>query len=77
MLPATLQLVQPGRAHRRSPSGARWRTIERVAAGVQEELLAVVHTAKPLGTTEITRLTQALARPTTRPSTCTSSRTPT
>ena len=35
---------------------------QRVAADVQDELLAVVHTARPLGTTEITRLTQALGK---------------
>ena len=29
---------------------------------MQNELLAVVHTARPLGTTEITRLTQALGK---------------
>jgi F-type H+-transporting ATPase subunit delta len=36
--------------------------MERIAAGVQKELLAVVHTARPLGTTEVSRLTQALGR---------------
>ena len=36
--------------------------MQRVAADVQDELLAVVHTARPLGTTEVTRLTQALGK---------------
>ena len=61
VLPATLRLV--GQAVRSDvPVGRALGDIQRVAADVQEELLAVVHTAKPLGTTEITRLTQSLGK---------------
>ncbi len=61
MLPATQRLV--GHAVRADvPVGNALADIQRVAAEVQEELLAVVHTARPLGTTEITRLTQALGK---------------
>ena len=61
VLPATLRLV--GQAVRSDESGRRaLESIQRVAADVQDELLAVVHTARPLGTTEITRLTQALGK---------------
>jgi F-type H+-transporting ATPase subunit delta len=61
VLPATLQLVR--HAERSDlPIGRALEEIERIAAGVQEELLAVVHTATPLGTTEIGRLTQALGK---------------
>ena len=61
VLPATLRLV--GQAVRSDgPVGRALEDIQRVAADVQEELLAVVHTARPLGTTEITRLTQALGK---------------
>jgi F-type H+-transporting ATPase subunit delta len=61
VLPATLQLVR--QAERSElPIGRALAEIERIAAGVQEELLAVVHTAKPLGTTEIGRLAQALGK---------------
>jgi F-type H+-transporting ATPase subunit delta len=61
VLPATLRLVHW--AERSDlPIGRALEEIERIAAGVQEELLAVVHTAKPLGTTEVTRLTQALSK---------------
>jgi F-type H+-transporting ATPase subunit delta len=61
VLPSTQRLV--GQAVRSSePFGRALDTIQRVAADVQDELLAVVHTARPLGTTEITRLTQALGR---------------
>jgi F-type H+-transporting ATPase subunit delta len=61
VLPATQRLV--GQAVRGGETfGRSLETIQRVAADVQDELLAVVHTARPLGTTEITRLTQALGR---------------
>jgi F-type H+-transporting ATPase subunit delta len=61
VLPATQRLV--GHAARADvPIGNALESIQRVAADVQEELLAVVHTARPLGTTEITRLTQALGK---------------
>jgi F-type H+-transporting ATPase subunit delta len=61
VLPATLRLV--GQAVRsEEPVGRALESIQRVAAEVQDELLAVVHTARPLGTTELTRLTQALAK---------------
>ena len=61
VLPATLRLV--GQALRGDQPVARSLvSIQRVAADVQNELLAVVHTARPLGTTEITRLTQALGK---------------
>ena len=61
VLPATLRLV--GQAVRGDePVGRSLADIQRVAADVQDELLAVVHTARPLGTTEITRLTQALGK---------------
>jgi F-type H+-transporting ATPase subunit delta len=61
VLDSTLRLV--GQAVRSSePFGRALDTIQRVAADVQDELLAVVHTARPLGTTEITRLTQALGK---------------
>jgi F-type H+-transporting ATPase subunit delta len=60
-LPATLRLV--GQAARSdAPIGRALADIQRTAADVQDELLAVVHTARPLGTTEITRLTQALGK---------------
>jgi F-type H+-transporting ATPase subunit delta len=61
VLPATLQLLHQAE-HNALPIGRALEAIERIAAGVQEELLAVVHTAKPLGTTEITRLTQSLSK---------------
>jgi F-type H+-transporting ATPase subunit delta len=61
VLPATLQLLHQAE-HNALPIGRALEAIERIAAGVQEELLAVVHTARPLGTTEITRLTQALSK---------------
>ena len=61
VLPATQRLV--GHAVRADvPVGNALADIQRVASEVQEELLAVVHTARPLGTTEITRLTQALGK---------------
>ncbi len=61
VLPATLRLV--GHAVRSdAPIGRALADIQRIAADVQDELLAVVHTAKPLGTTEISRLTQALGK---------------
>jgi F-type H+-transporting ATPase subunit delta len=61
VLPATLRLV--GHAVRADVTvGTALAEIQRVAAEVQEELLAVVHTARPLGSTEITRLTQALGK---------------
>jgi F-type H+-transporting ATPase subunit delta len=61
VLPATLRLV--GQAVRGDePMGRALESIQRIAADVQDELLAVVHTARPLGTTELTRLTQALAK---------------
>ena len=61
VLDSTQHLV--GQAVRSSePFGRALDTIQRVAADVQDELLAVVHTARPLGTTEITRLTQALGK---------------
>ena len=61
VLPSTQRLV--AQAVRSSePFGRALDTIQRVAADVQDELLAVVHTARPLGSTEITRLTQALGR---------------
>ena len=61
VLDSTQRLV--GQAVRGSePFGRALDTIQRVAADVQDELLAVVHTARPLGTTEITRLTQALGK---------------
>jgi F-type H+-transporting ATPase subunit delta len=61
VLPATVRLVaQAVRSH--EPVGRALESIQRVAADVQDELLAVVHTARPLGATEITRLTQALGK---------------
>jgi F-type H+-transporting ATPase subunit delta len=61
VLPATLQLVR--QAERSElPIVRALGEIERIAAGVQEELLAVVHTARPLGSTEVGRLAQALGR---------------
>jgi len=61
VLDSTQRLV--GQAVRsREPFGRALESIQRVAADVQDELLAVVHTARPLGTTEITRLTQALGK---------------
>ena len=61
VLPSTQRLV--AQAVRSSePFGRALDTIQRVAADVQDELLAVVRTARPLGTTEITRLTQALGK---------------
>ena len=61
VLPATVRLVaQAGR--REEPVGRALESIQRVAADVQDELLAVVHTARPLGTTELERLTQALGK---------------
>ena len=35
---------------------------QHIAADAQDELLAVVHTARPLGVSEISRLTQALGK---------------
>ncbi len=61
VLPATLRLVHWAERSEQ-PLGRALEEIERIAAGVQEELLAVVHTAKPLDTTEITRLTQSLGK---------------
>lgn len=59
VLPATLQLVR--HAERSElPIGHALEEIERIAASVQEELLAVVHTARPLGSSELERLAQAL-----------------
>jgi F-type H+-transporting ATPase subunit delta len=61
VLPATQRLV--AQAARGGESfGRSLESIQRVAADVQGELLAVVHTARPLGTAEITRLTQSLGR---------------
>ena len=61
VLPATLRLLcQAERSE--MPMVRALAAVEKVAAEVQEELLAVVHTAKPLGPTEITRLTQALGK---------------
>ena len=61
VLPATLRLV--GQAVRTdAPVTRALGDFQRIAAEVQEELLAVVHTAKPLGTTETSRLTQALGK---------------
>ena len=61
VLPATLQLVR--QAERSElPIVRALAEMERIAAGVQRELLAVVHTARPLGTTEVSRLTQAFGR---------------
>jgi F-type H+-transporting ATPase subunit delta len=61
VLPATQRLV--GHAVRADvPVGRALEGIQLVASEVQEELLAVLHTARPLGTTEITRLTQALGK---------------
>jgi F-type H+-transporting ATPase subunit delta len=61
VLPATLRLVAQA-LRRDEPVGRALESIQRVAADVQDELLAVVHTARPLGATEITRLTQALGK---------------
>lgn len=61
VLPATLRLVAQA-VRSDAPIGRALEDIQRVAADVQDELLAVVHSAKPLGTTEITRLTQALGK---------------
>jgi F-type H+-transporting ATPase subunit delta len=61
VLPATLRLV--GQAVRSdAPIGRALDDIQHIAAEVQQELLAVVHTAKPLGSTEVSRLTQALGK---------------
>ena len=61
VLPATLRLVGHAvRSH--GPVRTALENMQRVAADAQEELLAVVHTARPLGTTEVTRLTQALGK---------------
>jgi F-type H+-transporting ATPase subunit delta len=61
VLPATQRLVAQA-ARGEESFGRSLEAIQLVAADVQQELLAVVHTARPLGTTEITRLTQALGR---------------
>ena len=61
VLPATLRLVSQA-VRSDGPVGRALESIQHVAADVQDELLAVVHTARPLGTTEITRLTQALGK---------------
>ena len=61
VLPSTQRLVAQA-VRSNEPFGRALDTIQRVAADVQDELLAVVHTARPLGTTEITRLTQALGK---------------
>ena len=76
VLPATLQLVR--QAERSElPIGRALEEIERIAAGVQEELLAVVHTAKQLGDgRDRPARRRRSARPTTRPSTYTSSSDP-
>ncbi len=61
VLPATLRLLcQAERSE--MPMVRALAAVEKVAAEVQDELLAVVHTAKPLDPTEITRLTQALGK---------------
>lgn len=61
VLPATLRLVR--QAERSElPIGRALLDIESIAAGVQEEVLAVVHTAKPLGETELNRLAGALGK---------------
>jgi F-type H+-transporting ATPase subunit delta len=61
VLPATLRLVTHA-VRSDGPVGNALAHAQRVAADVQHELLAVVHTAQPLGTTEITRLTRALGK---------------
>jgi len=61
LLPATLRLVHQAE-HGELPMGRALEEIEQIAAGVQDEVLAVVHTAKPLGRTEIDRLTQTLSK---------------
>ena len=61
VLPATLRLVTQA-VRSDEPVGRALESIQHVAADVQDELLAVVHTAHPLGTTEITRLTKALGK---------------
>jgi F-type H+-transporting ATPase subunit delta len=61
VLPATLRLVSQA-VRRDEPVGRALDSIQHVAADVQDELLAVIHTARPLGNTEITRLTKALGK---------------
>ncbi|WP_036563763.1 F0F1 ATP synthase subunit delta [Nocardioides halotolerans] len=61
VLPATLELVHLAE-HSQLPIGRALEVIEQVAAGTQEELLAVVHTAKPLGKAEVDRLSGALSK---------------
>jgi F-type H+-transporting ATPase subunit delta len=61
VLPATLQLVR--QAERSElPIVRALAEFEAIAAGVQQELLAVVHTARPLGATETDRLARALGK---------------
>jgi F-type H+-transporting ATPase subunit delta len=61
VLPATLHLVR--QAERSELPIVRALTeFERIAAGVQQEVLAVVHTARPLGAAETDRLAQALGK---------------
>ena len=61
VLPATLQLVR--QAERSElPVVRALAEFERIAAEVQQELLAVVHTARPLGATDTDRLAQALGK---------------
>ncbi len=61
VLPATLRLViQAVRSG--EPIARVLDDYQHVAADAQDELLAVVHTARPLGSTEISRLTQALGK---------------
>jgi F-type H+-transporting ATPase subunit delta len=61
VLPASQRLVTHAvRTH--GTVGSALAAMQTVAAEAQNELLAVVHTARPLGTTEVTRLTQALGK---------------
>jgi F-type H+-transporting ATPase subunit delta len=61
VLPATLQLVRQAERSE-MPIVRALAEFERIAADVQQELLAVVHTARPLGATETDRLAQALGK---------------
>jgi F-type H+-transporting ATPase subunit delta len=61
VLPATVRLVRQAERSEH-PIGRALLEIERIVAGVQEELLAVVRTAKPLGDAETARLVEALGK---------------
>jgi F-type H+-transporting ATPase subunit delta len=59
--PATLALVQHA-VRADAPFGRSLEGYQHIAADVQQELLATVHTARPLSVTETARLTDALGK---------------